>query len=211
MAALVKFFQHPGVRRFSIFVVLTGVLYLFKSMINLILLTFIFTFLMDRLELVVRQFLSRFFRVSQRVVITFLYILLAVLLTVGGFVFYPVVAAQIQQLIKQIKHIAYHPSSIPFFDEITSVFGDINISSYVKEGFNVLYTYLADISTFGLQIVMALILSMFFLFEKKRLSEFMEQFKTSKLAVFYNEIAFSEENSRERSARCLRHNLSSPS
>ncbi|WP_404841000.1 AI-2E family transporter [Bacillus halotolerans] len=133
MAALVKFFQHPGVRRFSIFVVLTGVLYLFKSMINLILLTFIFTFLMDRLELVVRQFLSRFFRVSQRVVITFLYILLAVLLTVGGFVFYPVVAAQIQQLIKQIKHIAYHPSSIPFFDEITSVFGDINISVFYNE------------------------------------------------------------------------------
>lgn len=86
MAALVKFFQHPGVRRFSIFVVLTGVLYLFKSMINLILLTFIFTFLMDRLELVVRQFVSQFFRVSQRVVITFLYMLLAVLLTVGGFV-----------------------------------------------------------------------------------------------------------------------------
>ncbi|MCY8492980.1 AI-2E family transporter [Bacillus inaquosorum] len=190
MAALVKFFQHPGVRRFSVFVVLTGVLYLFKSMINLILLTFIFTFLMDRLELVVRQFVSRFFRVSQRIVITFLYMLLAVLLTVGGFVFYPVVAAQIQQLVKQIKHIAYHPDSIPFFDEITSVFGDINISSYVKEGFNVVYTYLADISTFGLQIVMALILSMFFLFEKKRLSEFMAKFKTSKLSVFYEEIAF---------------------
>lgn len=52
------------------------------------------------------------------------------------------------------------------------------------------YTYLADISTFGLQIVMALVLSMFFLFEKKRLSEFMEKFKTSKLSVFYEEIAF---------------------
>ncbi|MCY8823286.1 AI-2E family transporter, partial [Bacillus atrophaeus] len=166
------------------------VLYLFKSMINLILLTFIFTFLMNRLENVVRHFLNRFFRVSQRGIITLLYIALAVGLTVGGFVFYPVVAAQIEQLIKQIKYIAYHPNSIPFFDEVSNVFGDINISSYVKEAFNVLYTYLADISTFGLQIVMALILSMFFLFEKKRLSEFMEKFKTSKLAVFYNEFAF---------------------
>ncbi|MBT2625760.1 AI-2E family transporter [Bacillus sp. ISL-32] len=190
MTALIKFFQHPGVRRFLVFVVLAGVLYLFKSMINLILLTFIFTFLMNRLENVVRHFLNRFFRVSQRGIITLLYIALAVGLTVGGFVFYPVVAAQIEQLIKQIKYIAYHPNSIPFFDEVSNVFGDINISSYVKEAFNVLYTYLADISTFGLQIVMALILSMFFLFEKKRLSEFMEKFKTSKLAVFYNEFAF---------------------
>ncbi|MCY8960116.1 AI-2E family transporter [Bacillus atrophaeus] len=190
MTALIKFFQHPGVRRFLVFVVLAGVLYLFKSMINLILLTFIFTFLMNRLENVVRHFLNRFFRVSQRGIITLLYIALAVGLTVGGFVFYPVVAAQIEQLIKQIKYIAYHPNSIPFFDEVSNVFGDINISSYVKEAFNVLYTYLADISTFGLQIVMALILSMFFLFEKKRLSEFMEKFKTSKLAVFYNEFTF---------------------
>ncbi len=190
MTALIKFFQHPGVRRFLVFVVLAGVLYLFKNMINLILLTFIFTFLMNRLENVVRHFLNRFFRVSQRGIITLLYIALAVGLTVGGFVFYPVVAAQIEQLIKQIKYIAYHPNSIPFFDEVSNVFGDINISSYVKEAFNVLYTYLADISTFGLQIVMALILSMFFLFEKKRLSEFMEKFKTSKLAVFYNEFAF---------------------
>lgn len=71
------------------------------------------------------------------------------------------------------------------------VFSEIlTISSYVKEGFNVVYTYLADISTFGLQIVMALILSMFFLFEKKRLTEFMAKFKTSKLRVFYEEISF---------------------
>ncbi|MCY8823178.1 hypothetical protein MOE22_21115, partial [Bacillus atrophaeus] len=29
MTALIKFFQHPGVRRFLVFVVLAGVLYLF--------------------------------------------------------------------------------------------------------------------------------------------------------------------------------------
>nr|WGD67492.1 AI-2E family transporter [Bacillus velezensis] len=190
MAAIFKFFQHPGVRRFSVFLVLTGVLVVFRSMINLILLTFIFTFLMDRLETVIRHVLNHFFRISQRVVITILYIALAVGATVGGFVFYPIVAKQIEQLIKQIKHIAYHPDVIPFYDEISSVFGDINIGSYVKEGFNVLYTYLADISTFGLQVVMSLILSMFFLFEKKRLTEFMKKFQHSKLSVFYYELAY---------------------
>ena len=190
MAAIFKFFQHPGVRRFSVFLVLTGVLVVFRSMINLILLTFIFTFLMDRLETVIRHVLNHFFRISQRVVITVLYIALAVGATVGGFVFYPIVAKQIEQLIKQIKHIAYHPDVIPFYEEISSVFGDINIGSYVKEGFNVLYTYLADISTFGLQVVMSLILSMFFLFEKKRLTEFMKKFQHSKLSVFYYELAY---------------------
>lgn len=207
MAAIFKFFQHPGVRRFSVFLVLTGVLVVFRSMINLILLTFIFTFLMDRLETVIRHVLNHFFRISQRVVITILYIALAVGATVGGFVFYPIVAKQIEQLIKQIKHIAYHPDVIPFYDEISSVFGDINIGSYVKEGFNVLYTYLADISTFGLQVVMSLILSMFFLFEKKRLTEFMKNFSTASCLFFTTNLLISAANLREHSAKCLKPNL----
>ncbi|MFP3822453.1 AI-2E family transporter, partial [Bacillus sp. SIMBA_008] len=43
-------FEKPGVKRFSVFVVLATALYLLRGMMNLILLTFIFTFLMNRLE-----------------------------------------------------------------------------------------------------------------------------------------------------------------
>ncbi|VEH76760.1 putative integral inner membrane protein [Bacillus licheniformis] len=168
MAALIKFFQHPGVRRFSVFVVLAGVLYLFRSMMNLILLTFIFTFLMNRLENVIRGFLNRFIKVSQRLIISCLYAALAIALSIGGVVYYPVIVTQIQQLIKQGKHIASHPDSIPFLDMITGMFGDINLTSYLEKGLNFIYTYITDISTFGLQVVMSLVLSMFLLIEKTK-------------------------------------------
>lgn len=190
MAALIKFFQHPGVRRFSVFVVLAGVLYLFRSMMNLILLTFIFTFLMNRLENVIRGFLNRFIKVSQRLIISCLYAALAIALSIGGVVYYPVIVTQIQQLIKQGKYIASHPDSIPFLDMITGMFGDINLTSYLEKGLNFIYTYITDISAFGLQVVMSLVLSMFLLIEKDKVMSLMDKFKTSKIAIFYEEIAY---------------------
>ncbi|MDA7026537.1 AI-2E family transporter [Bacillus sp. CLL-7-23] len=190
MAALFKFFQHSGVRRFFVFVVLAGILYLFSSMINLILLTFIFTFLMNRLENVIRDFLNRFMNVSQKLIISLLYLALAIGLTIGGIMFYPVIVEQIQQLIRRGKYIAAHPDSIPFLDMITDMFGDINLSAYFEKGFNFIYEYITDISTFGIQVVMSLILSMFFLIEKDKVINLMDKFKTSKVASFYEEFAY---------------------
>ncbi|MEC1260599.1 AI-2E family transporter [Bacillus swezeyi] len=190
MAALFKFFQHPGVRRFFVFVVLAGVLYLFRSMMNLILLTFIFTFLMNRLENVIRSFLNRFIKVSQRLIISCLYAALAIGLSIGGVMYYPVIITQIQQIIKQGKYIASHPDSIPFLDMITDIFGDFNLTSYLEKGLNFIYTYVTDISAFGLQVILSLILSMFFLIEKDKVMSLMNKFKTSKVAVFYAEIAY---------------------
>ncbi|MBU8639521.1 AI-2E family transporter [Bacillus pumilus] len=190
MAAFLKLFEKPGVKRFSVFVVLATALYLLRGMMNLILLTFIFTFLMNRLEEVIRGFLSRFLKIGQKSVITILYILLAGGLTFGGFVFVPIIAKQVEQLFHLGKKIADHPQNLPFFDVITNVFGDFKISAYFEKGFNFLYTYLTDFSTFSIQVIMSLILSMFFLFEKERLIQFMNKFKTSKISVFYHEIAF---------------------
>ncbi|MDI5790645.1 hypothetical protein PO124_26050 [Bacillus licheniformis] len=43
-----------------------------------------------------------------------MYAALAIALSIGGVVYYPVIVTQIQQLIKQGKYIASHPDSIPF-------------------------------------------------------------------------------------------------
>lgn len=190
-AAWNKILQHAGLRRFFVFLIIAVVFYLFRGMINLILLTFIFTFLMDRLETAVRSFLNRFLNVSQKMVITSLYIALGGVLAIGIINYYPVVEAQIKQLIELARELTVRPEeNIPFYHEFTNVFGDINISGYMEEGFNFLYTYLTDISSFSLQVLLSLILSMFFLIEKDRLTAFMQKFKTSKLSLFYFEIAF---------------------
>ena len=64
------------------------------------------------------------------------------------------------------------------------------ITAYLENGFSFLLKSFTDISKISVQVLIALILSLFFLLEKPRLKEFTAKFKDSKIAPFYNEIEF---------------------
>ncbi|HDR7210271.1 TPA: AI-2E family transporter, partial [Bacillus cytotoxicus] len=65
MIQVKNFFQSRGFQRFIVFVILAFLLYGLKSMINLILITFILTFLMDRFQ----RFISNKLKINRKVVI----------------------------------------------------------------------------------------------------------------------------------------------
>ncbi|HDR7315135.1 TPA: AI-2E family transporter, partial [Bacillus cytotoxicus] len=69
MIQVKNFFQSRGFQRFIVFVILAFLLYGLKSMINLILITFILTFLMDRFQ----RFISNKLKINRKVVIACLY------------------------------------------------------------------------------------------------------------------------------------------
>ena len=64
------------------------------------------------------------------------------------------------------------------------------IKGYLENGFSFLLKSFTDISKTSIQVLIALILSLFFLLEKPRLIEFTDKFKNSKIAPFYYEIEF---------------------
>jgi predicted PurR-regulated permease PerM len=66
----------------------------------------------------------------------------------------------------------------------------IQISNYLEQSFTYIIKYFTDISRVGLQVLLALLLSLFFQLEKPRLIAFTKKFKTSKVAFIYNELEF---------------------
>lgn len=190
MTGLAKLWENRGFRRFLIFLILALALFALKSMINFILLTFIFTFLMDRVQTFVTKWVHKWVPISQKLIVLILYVLLVTGLIVGGFRFYPVIKTQVEELVKQIKSFYLNPEDIPFFSFISNTFDSVNLNTYIEQGFNFLYKYLTDLSILSVQIFLSLILSMFFLLEKQRLIMFSKKFQQSKLSAFYTEIAF---------------------
>ena len=73
---------------------------------------------------------------------------------------------------------------------IESVISSDQIAAYLENGFSFLLKYFSDISKTSIQVLLALVLSLFFLLEKPRLIEFTNKFKDSKIAAFYYEIEF---------------------
>jgi predicted PurR-regulated permease PerM len=181
-----KLFQSSGFKRILIFAFISIVIYALKDMINLILFTFIFTFLMDRLVI----FISRKIPLNRKILVVTSYATIVGLLSYGLVKYLPMIVGEITALIKQLTAFYTSKHDNMILNYIVSRVEEIQISSYLERGFTFLITYFTDISTFGLQILIALLMSLFFLLEKPRLIEFTKKFKTSKIASIYAEIEF---------------------
>jgi predicted PurR-regulated permease PerM len=181
-----KILQSQGFKRISIFVLIAIAIYAMKSMINLILLTFIFTFLMDRLV----QFIERKIPLNRKLTVVISYASIVGLFSYGLVMYLPMIAGEITALIKQLTafYTAKHDNII--LNYIVSRIEEIKISSYLEQGFTFVLKYFTDISKIGLQILLALLMSLFFLLEKVRLMQFTKKFRTSKISSIYAEIEF---------------------
>ncbi|MBO0994201.1 AI-2E family transporter [Bacillus sp. SD088] len=186
MEAMTDFFQKKGVKRFIIFALIVFILFSVRSMMNLILLTFIFSFLMNGLV----EFTIARIRLNRTLLVLLLYTLIVGLLTVGIVKYLPIISIEISQLIRQITNFSIQPHDNMIVNYIESIISSEQITTYIENGFSFLLKSFSDISKTSVQVLIALLLSLFFLIEKPRLIEFTNKFKNSKIAPFYNEIEF---------------------
>ncbi|GIN21853.1 AI-2E family transporter [Siminovitchia fordii] len=186
MTDVAAFFQKKGVKRIIIFGLIVLILYSLRSMINLILLTFIFSYLMNRLI----EFTAKRIPVHRRVLVLIMYIAIVGILTYGLVKYFPIITAEVSQLIVQITTFYSQPHENAILSFIETIISKNQIAAYLENGLSFLVKSFTDISKTSIQVVIALILSLFFLLEKPRLKEFTAKFKESKLAPFYFEIEF---------------------
>ncbi|WP_431833388.1 AI-2E family transporter [Cytobacillus oceanisediminis] len=186
METIKSILNNNGIKRFIIFGIIVLALYLLRSMINLILITFIFSFLMDRL---VKLVLSRF-KLNRKLTVITLYMGIIGLLSIGIIKYLPLIVSEISQLFKQVESFYTQKHDNIVITYIVQMLETNEITKYLEQGFAFLLQYFSDISHIAIQVLLSLILSLFFLLEKPKLIEFTLKFKHSKIADFYNEIEY---------------------
>ncbi|WP_217558454.1 AI-2E family transporter [Paenibacillus sp. GbtcB18] len=189
-----QYFQSKGFRRILIFALLALILYAMQSMINLILLTFIFAFLMDRMQSFVSSRLNRYMRVDRRWIVAILYVVILALLGIGMYRYLPVVAVQVSQVVRQLYEFYTQPQDNEVLSYIINLIKpyieQTELSKYMNQGFGFVFKSVTDISKVLVQVFIALLLSLFFLLEKPRIIRFTAKFKDSKISAFYEEVAY---------------------
>ncbi|EGL18461.1 MULTISPECIES: AI-2E family transporter [unclassified Paenibacillus] len=189
-----QYFQSKGFRRILIFALLALILYAMQSMINLILLTFIFAFLMDRMQSFVSSRLNRYIRVDRRWIVAILYVVILALLGMGMYRYLPVVAVQVSQVVRQLYEFYTQPQDNEVLSYIINLIKpyieQTELSKYMNQGFGFVFKSVTDIGKVLLHVFIALLLSLFFLLEKPRIIRFTAKFKDSKIAAFYEEVAY---------------------
>ncbi|MFS0646254.1 AI-2E family transporter [Siminovitchia sp. 179-K 8D1 HS] len=184
--SIIEIFQKKGVKRIIIFALIVLILYSLRSMMNLILLTFIFSYLMNRLI----EFAAKRLPIHRKLLVLFMYIIIVGVLTYGLVKYLPILTWEISQLVKQVTAFYTQPHENTVIKYIETIISKNQIVAYLENGFSFLIKSFTDISKTSIQVIVALVLSLFFLLEKPRLKEFTSKFKNSKLAPFYFEIEF---------------------
>ncbi|WP_337982953.1 AI-2E family transporter [Lysinibacillus sp. C5.1] len=185
-----NFFRSNGFKRFVILAGIAVALYLMRSMINLILLTFIITYLMNELSTKATKEFKRIAPINEKAMIVSLYLLLVAAIIAVIYKYLPVVTQQITQLFDLIAAFNLNPNDNEVARYLAPTFEKIELGKYLEQGVDLTLKNLTNIGKVILHVFIALILSLFILLEKKRIIEFTAKFKDSKIGPLYDELTY---------------------
>lgn len=178
--------QSQGFRRFAILVLICILLYSVRSMANIIILTLLFIFLMGSLHKAVLKVTDRFFSIHPKVILPILYLLLITVIVLGIYKLFPLIGDEVMQLFDIIRNAYNQPLDSEFGSYIKSFLDSVDLKSYFQSGMGIIM----KASNVGLNVLIALILSLFFLMEKSNIAKFSRKFLTSKLSWLFVEIEY---------------------
>lgn len=190
MESINRLIKSQGFIRFATIVFFVILLYLLRDLINLILFTFIFSFLIGRLHVFLMTYLKKIMPINSNLVVVFLYLLIVALVVFLFYRYLPIVIRQVSQLTDQLMYYYKNPPNNPtfkyLFDKAKGFASPADLENRIK----VVYSYITNIGKVSVQIFMALLLSLFFLLEKGSISQFTAKFRKSKIGPVFAEIEF---------------------
>jgi len=183
-----KFIQNERLRRFFVLAVIIFILFLARSMITMILLTFIFTFL--ALHFV--KFVQQYLKIPSIIIVLATYFLIVFLVYLAITKYVPVLIHQSVQMYNSVIHFYQTPTDDhnQFLVIIDNYLEKSNLMSQIQNGASILLRYVQDVGSIGLSFVLSFILSFFFMIEKKQMAEFSKLFLKSDFDWFFKDIYF---------------------
>ncbi|MDA9472096.1 AI-2E family transporter [Enterococcus sp. 5H] len=188
MSVYEKFIQNERLRRFFVLAAVILVLYLARSMITMILLTFIFTFL--ALHFV--KFVQRFIKIPSILLVMGTYALIVFLVYLAITKYVPVVIHQSIQMYNSVSKFYQNPADDhnQLLMIIDSYLEKSNLMSQIQNGASIILRYVQEIGSLGVSLFLSFILSFFFMIEKKQMADFSKLFLTSDFDWFFKDIYF---------------------
>lgn len=176
-------------KKFMFFAVLILILYLSRRIANLVLLTFLFTYLINSAEVFIASRLSKYIRVKDGIVTLILYLLIVAGIVIAFYKYIPVIIREASSLEAQLEGVYRSSNSFEKYTFISKyispIIDKIDIQKYTEPGAKFIIQFVTSLGTVSVQAFLALILSLFFILEKREIIKFGKKFENSKLSNMY--------------------------
>lgn len=166
-------------------VLLVVLFFAFKEMINLLLLTFIFSFGFYSAHDYIYRRLSRIMKVSRSTIVMVVYLALILAITLVCIKYIPVLITQCVDITKQISSFDINSLKDKINPKILDLIKGINIKDYLSSTSSNLLETFTSIGKVSLNVFLAFIMSLFFVLERDELKEFGHRLEKSKISYLY--------------------------
>lgn len=190
MDFLKEFFSREVVRRTFFLITIAVAIYLLGPMTNLLLLTFVFAFLMNSAQDIIVKHLKKITPVKEKLVTVTLYALLFAAITFAAVRYFPVLVREVTGVINNFSMEELKVGNPVIDNFLAQAIQEVDLNNYIKSGVTITIDLASKIGALSLQAFIAMILSLFFILEKKKVFKFLEKFKDSKLSGFYRYFSF---------------------
>ncbi len=190
MTDLKSIFTKQMPRRILILLAFGVAIYLLRGMANMFLLTFIFAYLgYTAQSFVFKRAKNLNSRVLKGIIIV-VYLSIVTLIVYILYLYIPKVTSEVNSIIQQAVIFFNGTYENETLNYIVSLARDFKVSTYITNNYEGLIKSITNIGKWGIDIFIAIILSLFFILEKSRIVKFTSYFQNSKLRVVYDEMAF---------------------
>lgn len=165
-------------------------MYLFRGMLNQLLLIFIVTFIFGQLQKFIYDKVNHHIKVSRKLITILMYVVILGFFTISGIVYIPKVTQQLLDVIEMIS--TFDLSEIQSkvdFNLISSIPKD-QIDSYIQLAETRLLSFAATAGTFSIHLLLAFLISFLFLLEKEEILTFFKHMEKSKVSFLYEYFSF---------------------
>lgn len=190
MPNMIQVFKSQGFKRIITLLIVFIFLYAMKSMLSLMLLIFVFTYFIDSIsKFLIRKFDGKI-RINYKIMILTVSLVMTTMLFIIIIDFLPLVIHEFRQVVKQIHEIYSTSQDNQVINLIKDKLDQIYETIFSTEGINYIMQSISNISRLAINIIVALILSIFFLLEKEKIIKFTYKFKQSKISGICSELEF---------------------
>ncbi len=193
MNFLKEFLKKDLVRRIVVLIIIIFFFYILRSMLNLFLLTFLFTYVAYSLQMAITKRLDKFIKIKPIIVTVFLYLFMTFAVIFASYRYIPIIIRQLTEIGMKVLKFDFGIIGgktlsnfvIPYFGKIDlmSIFRGSELNDFFKV--DQFLRYASNIGTWSFNVFVALILSLFFMVERDKIKHFLSEFENSKISLLY--------------------------
>ncbi|MBX4268776.1 AI-2E family transporter [Clostridium estertheticum] len=190
MQSIKQICKKESLMKIMLFLVLVLFAYLIRSIFDLILLTFMITYLVNSMQSLLVCQINKIIKVSPTIITIIIYVFITATIALLAVKYIPLAISESLLILDKMEYINFAKNTKGVMPYLSPIVNQIDIASYAKSGIQSIMLLVTNLGKWSINFFMALLLSLVFILEKKSILNFVHKFEHSRISGAYNYFSY---------------------